>query len=340
MLVPRLHDDQAIGRATTFGRFGGTGTISISMFLSISMFVGGLILLTVGADRFVTSAARLSWAFGIPPILIGALVIGLGTSAPELLVSALSASRGEVDIAIGNVIGSNTANITLVLGVTALITPLGSRVRILRREGVTMLAALALITGMLWNLHIGRPEAAVLLGSMVVVIVLLVVWARGDDSAAGSDGGHEAWAGTPRLEVLIGLATLGLTLAGAELLVRGASQMARDLGVSAAFVGLVVVSVGTSLPELATAVAAARRGATDLVLGNVLGSNLFNSLAVAGIAGLVGPGVIDPTFHRALVVMLVAGVIAGVFVYTGRRLERWEGVLLLVLFAVFVALSA
>lgn len=311
------------------------------MLLSLIMFVGGLILLTVGADRFVTSAARMSWKFGISPILIGALVIGLGTSAPEMLVSALSAGRGEVDIALGNVIGSNTANITLVLGVTALITPLGSRLRILRREGVTMLAALALITGLLWNLHIGRPEAAILLGSMVVVIVLLVLWARSDDPApAGDDAGHEAWAGMPRFEALIGLAALGLTLVGAELLVRGASQLARDLGVSAAFIGLVVVSVGTSLPELATAVAAARRGSTDLVLGNVLGSNLFNSLAVAGIAGLVGPGVIDPTFHRALAVMLVAGVIAGVLVYTGRRLERWEGVLLLLLFAVFVALAA
>lgn len=310
------------------------------MLLSLIMFVGGLILLTVGADRFVTSAARMSWKFGISPILIGALVIGLGTSAPEMLVSALSAGRGEVDIALGNVIGSNTANITLVLGVTALITPLGSRLRILRREGVTMLAALALITGLLWNLHIGRPEGAILLGSMVVVIVLLVLWARSDDSAPAGDAGHETWAGMPRFEALIGLAALGLTLVGAELLVRGASQMARDLGVSAAFIGLVVVSVGTSLPELATAVAAARRGSTDLVLGNVLGSNLFNSLAVAGIAAVVGPGVIDPTFHRALAVMLVAGVIAGVLVYTGRRLERWEGLLLLLLFAVFVALSA
>lgn len=307
------------------------------MLLSLIAFVGGLALLTVGADRFVLAAARLSWALGVPPILIGALVIGLGTSAPEMLVSALSAGRGEVDIAIGNVIGSNTANVTLVLGITALIAPVSSRLRTLRREGLTMLVSLALVTLMTWNLMIGRVEAAVLLLAMAAVTVLLVLWARSDDSP--TDGDEVRWEGSPRLEAVVAAAMLGLTLIGAELLVRGAAQIARDLGVSAAFVGLVVVSVGTSLPELATAVAAARRGATDLIIGNVLGSNLFNSLAVAGIAGLIGPGTLDPTFHRALVVMLIAGVGAGAFVYTGRRLERWEGVVLLVVFAVFVALS-
>jgi cation:H+ antiporter len=307
------------------------------MLLSLIAFAGGLALLTVGADRFVLAAARLSWAWGVPPVLIGALVIGLGTSAPEMLVSALSAGRGEVDIAIGNVIGSNTANVTLVLGITALIAPVSSRLRTLRREGLTMLVSLALVTLMTWNLMIGRVEAAVLLLAMAAVTVLLVLWARTDDSP--TDGDEVTWEGSPRREAVVAAAMLGLTLIGAELLVRGAAQIARDLGVSAAFVGLVVVSVGTSLPELATAVAAARRGATDLIIGNVLGSNLFNSLAVAGIAGLIGPGTLDPTFHRALVVMLIAGVGAGAFVYTGRRLERWEGVVLLVVFAVFVALS-
>jgi cation:H+ antiporter len=139
--------------------------------------------------------------------------------------------------------------------------------------------------------------------------------------------------------VLVGLLMLTLTLVGADLLVRGATGLADDLGISSAFVGLVIVSVGTSLPELATALAAARRGQTDLVLGNVLGSNLFNTLAVAGIAGLVGPGLADETFHIAIVFMLAAGVIAGVF---GSRspIQRWEGAILLTVFLGFVAVSA
>jgi cation:H+ antiporter len=303
----------------------------------ILAFVGGLALLTVGADRFVLSSVRLSRALGVSPILIGALVIGLGTSAPELLVSGLAAARGEVDLAIGNVIGSNTANMTLVLGGAALLTPVVSRVRTLQREGPTMFLSLILVSAMTWNLWVGRVEAAVLLAAAVLAVGLLVVWARSEPETAGDD--YDAWKGSTRFEVFVGLLTLGLTLLGAELLVRGAASIATGLGISTAFVGLVVVSVGTSLPELATAIAAARRGATDLIIGNVLGSNLFNSLAVAGLAGLVGPGSLDPAFRGALVVMLLVGVIAGFFVFTSRRLDRWEGIVLVALFGVFVASS-
>lgn len=304
----------------------------------ILAFVGGLALLTAGADRFVLSSVRLSRALGVSPILIGALVIGLGTSAPELLVSGLAAARGEVDLAIGNVIGSNTANMTLVLGGAALVTPVVSRVRTLQREGLTMFLSLILVSAMTWNLWLGRVEAAILLGAMALALGLLVVWARNEPEAGGDDD-DDAWKGSTRYEVFVGLFTLGLTLLGAELLVRGASSIATGLGISAAFVGLVVVSVGTSLPELATAIAAARRGATDLIVGNVLGSNLFNSLAVAGLAGLVGPGSLDPAFRGALVVMLLVGVVAGFFVFTARRLDRWEGIVLVALFGVFVASS-
>jgi cation:H+ antiporter len=142
------------------------------------------------------------------------------------------------------------------------------------------------------------------------------------------------------IESLIGLAMLVSTLVGAELLVRGASRMAEELGISAAFVGLVIVSVGTSLPELATALAAARRNETDLVLGNVVGSNLFNTFAVLGIAGMVGPGDVDPEFRGALLYMLASAAVAGVFVLVGRRLQRWQGAVLLTLFLGFVALTA
>ena len=205
-----------------------------------------------------------------------------------------------------------------------------------------MSGGLVLLTLMLWNLRLARWEGGVLVGTMVVAIFLLLWWARGDARAGRIPGGHhgEPWSGSKGREALVGAATLGLTLLGADLLVRGATRLADDVGISSAFVGLVIVSLGTSLPELATALAAARRAEPDLVLGNVLGSNLFNSLAVAGTAGLVGPGVVDGAFRDALGFMLLAGVLAGTFALTGRRVERWEGAVLLAVFLGFVALVA
>lgn len=311
------------------------------MVLSLSLLVGGLALLTLAADRFVVSASRISAALGLSPILIGALMIGLGTSAPELLVSVLAAGRGEIDLALGNVVGSNTANMTLVLGSTALVMPIVSRLRTIRREGALMFVSLGVFALLLWNLELGRLEATGLMVGMVVATVLLIVWAKSDVRAGTAPvvaTEFEEWVGSVGREWLVALATLSVTLIGADLLVRGATRLADDLEISSAFVGLVIVSVGTSLPELATALAAARRGQTDLVLGNVLGSNLFNTLAVAGLAGLIGPGVVDATFHGALVLMAGAGVVAGAASLTGR-VERWEGAILLIVFLAFVAVS-
>lgn len=310
------------------------------MILAVILLVSGLVALTLGADRFVLAAGRLARIWGLSPVLIGALVIGLGTSAPEMLVSALAAGRGEIDIAMGNVVGSNVANMTLVLGAAALIAPVSSRVHTIRREGFAMAGGMLLLSVLLWNLELVRWEAAILIAGMLAVGVVLVAWAR-DDAAKGRlpEEHRVPWRGSVRLEALIGVATLGITLLGADLLVRGASDLAHRAGISAAFIGLVIVSVGTSLPELATALAAARRSESDLVLGNVLGSNLFNSLAVAGTAGMVGPGVVDATFRNALGFMVVTGIIAGIFARTGR-IERWEGLVLLAVFLGFVVLVA
>jgi len=312
-----------------------------TVIVSLTLLVVGLGLLTFAADRFVLSASRVSTALGLSPILVGALVIGLGTSAPEMLVSALAAARGEIDLAMGNVVGSNTANLTLVLGVTALVTPIVSRLETVRREGALMFLSLVAFTLLLWNLKLSRVESFGLLVAMLVAAVMLIFWSNSDSRAGRAPqlSDEEEWKGPLRPEVWIGVGALAFTLLGADLLVRGASDLAGDLGISSAFVGLVIVSIGTSLPELATALAAARRGQTDLVLGNVLGSNLFNTLAVAGIAGLIGPGVADETFHNALVVMVIAGAVAGLFAFTGRKVDRWEGAMLLVLFLAFVTVA-
>ncbi|NQV05851.1 calcium/sodium antiporter [bacterium] len=338
------------------------------MLTAAAFLLSGLILLTLAADRFVLSAARMSRVWGMSPILIGALVVGLGTSAPELLVSSLAAARGQIDIAAGNVVGSNVANLTLVLGATALVRPIVSRVRTIRREGGLMLGATILLAVFLWDLRIGRVEGVILAVCMIGVALVMVYWARSDpdeasaddyedlpdepdeerilvvesDEVAGADeepSDFKSYVSSGR-EIAFGLGALALTLFGADLLVRGATRMADELGITAAFVGLVIVSVGTSLPELATALSAARRGETDLVLGNVLGSNLFNSLMVMGAAGAIGPGAIGGEFRSAIVFMIGASAVAGFLALTGRRLDRWEGAVLLAGFMTFVAIAA
>ncbi len=311
------------------------------MTLAAIFMVVGLALLTAGADRAVAAAARLSQAWGVSPVLVGALIVGLGTSAPELLVSAIAAIRGDLDLSIGNVVGSNLSNVTLVLGATAMLMPLVARARTLRREGVLMLVSVAAMAGVLWDLNLGRLEAGVLGAAMIVASVLLVLWARNDPLAVpeGAEPGFPPPIGGRR-EIVIGLLALGATLAGADLLVRGAERLVEEVGIDAAFVGLVVVAVGTSLPELATSLAAARRREAELVVGNVLGSNLFNSLAVVATAGLARPGPVAAEFRPALVWMLAAVAAAGLLLTTGRRLVRAEGALLLAAFAAFVAFSA
>lgn len=310
------------------------------MLIAAALLLGGLVLLTAGADRMVVSAARLSRLLGLSPVLIGALVVGFGTSAPELLVSVLAGRRGEIELAIGNVVGSNVSNVTLVLGATALVTPLVARLQILRREGVLMLLAVTGLAAAAADLRIERWEAALLAGGMVVAALLLVIWARRDEGAVAVAAEVDQMTGgtrAPRYEAIVGLLSLAVTLAGAELFVRGAQRLATELDISAAFVGLTVVAVGTSLPELATSLAAARRREADLVVGNVLGSNLFNSLIVAGAAGLAGPGTVSSSFRPALVLMVLFAVVAGAFTATGSRVVRWEGFVLVLGFVAFVA---
>ncbi len=304
--------------------------------LAAALLIGaGLALLTAGADRMVLAAARLSRARGLSPVLVGALVVGLGTSVPELLVSGIASVRGDLDLSIGNIVGSNASNVTLVLGSAALVAPLVARARVLAREGVAMLAALGGLTAVLWDLQVSRAEAGGLAVAMVVAAALLVHWSDGADAP---EAGELVTVG--RREAVVGGAALVATLLGADVLVRGAERLVEAASLESGFVGLVVVAVGTSLPELATSVAATRRGEAGLVVGNVIGSNLFNSLAVAGVAGLFGPGPVDGEFRVALLLMLAAVAAAAVFVTTGRRLVRGEAIVLLGLFAGFVVLVA
>lgn len=307
--------------------------------IAVGQVVGGLILLTFAADRLVLAAARLSRRSGLSPILIGAVVVGLGTSLPEMLVSGLAASEPNgMDLALGNIVGSNIANIALVLGVSVMLSPIIGQGVVLRREGVLMMVGMAALTVLAWDGVLSLGDGVALGVGLLVALTLLVVWSQrnGADIDLEEIGRDEDI--RPGVEALFGLGSLGLTLLGAQLLVTGAHEVAASLGVSEAVIGLTLVAVGTSLPELATALAAARRRENDLVLGNVLGSNLFNALGVGAVAGIVGNGALQTDFGPSLLVMLGVAVLAGALATVGNRLDRWQGAVLLVCYPVVLFL--
>jgi cation:H+ antiporter len=311
-----------------------------SLLIDALMLVGGLVLLTFAADRFVLGAAQLSTALRVSPVLIGAIVIGFGTSAPEFVVTILATLQGAQDLAFGNVVGSNTANMLLVLGAAGLVHPLAVETATLRRELPLMLLAVFLLAFATYNRMVTTIDALLLLVGAVAVIGWIVKVGLSDREAAerlSAEVAEYDHGSSPAVGRSVIIAVLGLigTLAGAQLLVRGATGIAEGIGLSEAVIGLTVVAIGTSLPELVTAVAAARRRETDLVVGNILGSNIFNALPVAGVAGLLDTVALDPAFVPNLIFMLAACLLAAVFLRTGHRLGRREGAVLLLLFIGF-----
>ncbi len=307
------------------------------MLLSIIYVVVGLILLMGASDRFVESAVRLARTLGVSIVLIGALIVGLGTSLPELLVSAIASVDGQIDVAMANVTGSNVANVTLVLGTAALVTPIMSRTLILRREGLLMFVAVSSLAAVLWDGSVSRIEGAALLVGMTATLVLLVRWSATDpDGIVELDEDGEAHS-VPG-ELAIGFAALAITVFAARLLLNGALDLGERFGLGEAFLG-VLLGIGTSLPELATTLAAVRRHESDLVIGNVLGSNLFNSFAVAGAAATVGPGLLTDLSRPAIAVMVLVVGMAGWFAWHDQKVTRTEGGLLLAIFTVFTVLS-
>jgi cation:H+ antiporter len=314
-----------------------------SIPLAVVAVVFGLVLLMVASDRLVVSAVRISQAIGVSAILIGALVVGLGTSLPELLVSVLASIEDRIDIAMANVVGSNIANVSLVLGFAAIVAPVAASRLTLRREGVLMLAALVVLTIFLWDRNVEVWEGGVLVGGLVVAVYFLVRWSMYDaatetEAAAEIEEMVAGTRGPIILEIVIGFGALVVTVAAANFLLEGSLAIGREIGLSDAFLG-VMLGVGTSLPELATATAAIRRRESDLVVGNVLGSNIFNSFAVAGAAGLAGGGILTDLDRPLLLIMLTAALLAGVFSRTGLRLTRVEGLLLVAGFVAFAVLS-
>lgn len=268
----------------------------------------------------------------MPPLLIGMVVVGFGTSAPEMVVSAVAAAQGNPGIALGNAYGSNITNIALILGVTALISPIAVRSQVLRKELPILVGATALAGWQLWDGTVSRTDAVVLLGVFGALMLWTVgqgVKSRGD--ALGEEMETELDDRAMPIRRAVAWLVLGLALlvVSSRLLVWGAVEIARGFGVSDLVIGLTIVAIGTSLPEFASSVIAARKGEHDIALGNILGSNLFNTMAVVGIAGSVSPLAVGPeVFSRDVVVMAVLTLsllFLGFGVRRPGRINRVEG---------------
>ncbi|RKQ73741.1 calcium/sodium antiporter [Oceanibaculum indicum] len=318
------------------------------MLLDFGMVAAGLLLLFLGGEGLVRGSVAIATRLGISKLVVGMVIVGFGTSAPELVVSLQAALAGSPDIALGNVVGSNIANILLILGIAALLSPLGNSDGGIRREALVMLLAATALVAALWYGEITRLIGFALLAGLALHLALAFLKERKsrEDIAEGAAYEHEAdeVSDVPLklpIAIIATLAGLGLLVAGAELMVEGATAIARDFGVSEAVIGLTIVAVGTSLPELATAIVAAIRRHSDVVLANIVGSNIFNVLAILGITATIAPiGVSERFLLIDGPIMLAITLLAFVVLLRARTVGRVIGSGFLVLYTGYIGMLA
>ncbi len=308
--------------------------------LTLVLFIVGFGLLLLGAELLVRGASHLAAVMRIPPIVIGLTVVAYGTSAPELAVSVSSAWSGTADIALGNVVGSNICNVLLILGLSALVAPLVVQDRLVRFDVPLMVALSVLVLLIGLDGKIGRIDGIVLAAGAVGYTVLLVREGRRAQSQGAEEevpvGNRRHWS----IDLILVVAGLGMLVVGSDWLVGGAVAIARVLGVSELIIGLTVVAVGTSLPELATSVIAAVRGERDIAVGNIVGSNIFNILSVLGFSATFSPdgiAVSPVALGFDIPVMIAVAVACLPVVFTGLRIERWEGAMFLGYYVAYTA---
>jgi cation:H+ antiporter len=316
--------------------------------------LAGLFLLVLGGELLVRGSVRVAERLGVSPLLIGITLVGFGTSTPELVTSVQAASIGSSGIAVGNIVGSNIANVLLILGISALLVPLAVQSRALARDGVVTLASAALLTAVAWSTGLSRPVGlafvALLIGYMIYAYRQERV-AAGDhtaafDKAEAATGVDPALAPQERAgssllsTVLAGataLAGLAIIIVGARLLVDSAVDLARLIGLSETVIGLTIVSVGTSMPELVTCVVAAMKRQSDVAIGSILGSNIYNTLGIGGVTALVAPTEVPDQIARLDAPLMVAvSLLLLVFARTGSKLSRWEGGVFVGLYAAYL----
>ncbi|WP_237214605.1 calcium/sodium antiporter [Falsiroseomonas oryziterrae] len=316
------------------------------------LIIGGLVLLAAGGELLVRGAVRLAERMGVSPLLIGLTLVGFGTSMPELVTSVQAALVGSPGIAVGNVVGSNIANILLILGLAALISPVAVGSNALRRDGLLVVGVAVLLTAIAFLLPIDRIVGLLFLAGLAGYI--LYAWKHEQGAADGHTAAYEKaeafeathpglhaapgqGAGAVLLALGFCVAGLALVILGGRFLVDGAVQMARSFGISETVIGLTIVAVGTSMPELVTSLIAAARRQSDVALGNILGSNIYNVLGILGVAGLISPVVVPPEIARFdNFVMVAVSLAMFAFAWTGMRIGRREGGALLAGYVTYV----
>ena len=322
------------------------------------LILGGLVLLLAGGEGLVRGSVSVARKLNISELVIGLTLVGFGTSVPELVTSLQAVERGAVGIAVGNVVGSNIANIFLVLAIAALIAPIAVHPNAIARDGAIMIGATMLLCGMLWFDQFTRIGGFVLVGLLIAYLgfSLLADQTRGGPPAEWHKAEGETV--TAQYGLLTGLAIavagLAAVVVGANMLVSGSVTLARSFGISETVIGLTIVAIGTSLPELATTVVAAYRRKADVAIGNIIGSNIFNILGILGITALVQPfsvrgdasaaalaggepvSIISTTDVGALV---LAAVLLVLFALTGRQIARWEGGVLFLGYITYMGLT-
>jgi len=300
--------------------------------MTFLMFAGGLVLLIGGAEALVRGAGKLAVSMGISPLVVGLTVVSFGTSSPEMAVSVQSALEGKVDLAIGNVVGSNIFNVWFILGACALIAPLMINRQIIRQEVPIMIAATLLVVGFMWNGEISRMEAAGMFALLIGYTAFLVIQSRNEKKNTAANDAEldltSAWDRHWSVQVVLIAVGLFLLVQGSNWLVEAAISFANSMDVSELVIGLTIIAAGTSMPEVATSILATIRGQRDIAVGNVIGSSTFNILGVLGFTGIVAPAslVVAPsvlTFD--MWVMLAVAVACLPMFFSGREIARWEG---------------
>ncbi len=303
------------------------------MILNILFIVIGIVLVLWGADRLTDGAVAVAEKMKMPQIVIGLTIVAMGTSMPEFCVSLISALKGTSDLAVGNIVGSNIFNTLLIVGVSALVAPMSIMKTTVRKDIPFALVASALLLIMCLDEDISRIDAAIL---FVMFLIFMYITLRGA-KAQGTDVEEKekkpmaTWLSV--VWILVGLACL---IGGSNLFVDGATAVATKLGVSEAVIGLTIVAGGTSLPELATSVVSARKGNSGIAIGNVLGSNVFNILAILGLTGVISPMTLKGITMTDLSMMVISIILIWLFSFTKYKIERWEGAILTAVFVGYI----
>jgi cation:H+ antiporter len=315
--------------------------------MNILLFLAGLVALVVGAELLVRGASKLALSFGISPLVVGLTIVAFGTSAPEVAVSVGAVLDGKMDIAVGNVVGSNIFNVLFILGVSALIVPLVVNIQLIRQEVPIMIGASLLLLALGMDGKLSMLDGGILFGLLIAYTAFLVIQSRRETQAAKDEYAEEvkpaiagAWDSKMPAQLALIVAGLAALVLGSEWLVTASIAFAKSMGVSDLVIGLTIVAAGTSMPEVATSITAAIKGERDIAVGNVVGSNTFNILGCLGISSLVsgdmGLSMASSLMAFDIWVMLAVALACLPVFMTGREIARWEGAVFLLYYAAYV----